>query len=149
MSIAWVYLNKKKGTEDAIRDYPTMKFLIKQAEDAANREHDRMVGMRSPVSDGMPRTHNPGAFEDRMVNGIDNINEMGGRYRDAREYMDWFGPAWMQLSEEERDILELFYMRWETNIRDICKKYHIEKTTAYKRKDQALRHLRLLLFGIT
>ena len=34
---------------------------------------------------------------------------MKERYRQAVEYMEWFKPAWEQLSDDDRYCLETFY----------------------------------------
>ena len=63
----------------------------------------------SPQLDGMPRSHNPQASEERIVKGIEEIDVLKERYRQAVEYMAWFVPAWKELTEDERYVLEAFY----------------------------------------
>ena len=52
-----------------------------------------MIGMASPKYDGMPHAHNPNAAEDRIIDGIEEIDILKERYRQAVEYMEWFKPA--------------------------------------------------------
>lgn len=64
--------------------------------------------------------------------------------------VDWFMPAWNQLSEEERDVLDTFYgseMGTYGAVYEICDRYNIERSSAYNRKNRALTHLQTLLFG--
>ena len=68
-----------------------------------------MGGVSSPQSDGMPHAHNPHAVEDRMIKGIEEIDILRERYRQAVEYMEWFLPAWEELSEDDRYVLDAFY----------------------------------------
>ena len=61
----------------------------------------------------------------------------------------WVGRQ--TLSEQERFVLSRFYMDDESkqvdSVGEICERFHIERTSAYKRKDRALSRLTLLLYG--
>ena len=109
MSIMWKYLDKKNATIRALEDYSSMQFIIDNTDVRIRQEQSRMAGLASPNMDGMPHTHNPQAGEDRILNGIEEIDILKERYRQAVEYMGWFVPAWKQLSEDERYVLETFY----------------------------------------
>lgn len=65
--------------------------------------------------------------------------------------MDWFMPAWEELSEDERFILEEFYWGKEDSqteaIYAICDHFSIERSSAYNKKNRALDKLTLLLYG--
>ena len=73
------------------------------------------------------------------------------RYRQAVEYMDWFKPAWEQLSDDDQYCLETFYGDGNTYGSSaayyIAEYLHVEQPTAYKRKNRALDRLTVLLFG--
>lgn len=150
MSIIWKYLDKRAATVAAIKDFSSMQFIIENTDDQIRQEHMKMATVRSPQLDGMPHVHNNNATEERILNGIDEIDVLKERYRQAVEYMDWFLPAWNQLSEDEQYVLESFYSV-DTGITgevfDICEHYHIERSSAYNRKNRALNHLKTLLFG--
>ena len=151
MSIMWKYLDKRSAAIAAIKDYDSMQFIIRSTDDEIRKAYDKMSSLGSPKWDGMPRTHNPQANEDRILNGIEEIDILKERYRQAVEYMDWFKPAWEQLTDDERYCLETFY--GDDNNYGSSAAYHIaeyfsiEQTSAYKRKNRALDHLTVLLFG--
>ncbi len=151
MSIMWKYLNKRAAAAAALKDYESMQFIINNTDKAIREEREKMTGLASPGWDGMPHAHNPQAGEDRILKGIEEIDILKERYRQAVEYMDWFQPAWDQLTDEERYVLVTFY--GDANSYGSGAAYYIaeylsiELATAYKRKNQALDHLTLLLFG--
>lgn len=150
MSIIWKYLDKRSAAVDALKDYSNMKFIIGHTDDEIKAAYEKMGGVSSPQSDGMPHAYNPHAAEDRMVKGIEEIDVLRERYRLAVEYMAWFLPAWEELSEDERYVLETFYSdeeRQTDSIYDICDRFHIERTSAYKKKNRALQKLVTLLYG--
>ncbi len=151
MSIIWKYLDKRSAAVDALKDYSSMKFIIEHTDDEIKAAYEKMGGVSSPQSDGMPRTHNPHAVEDRMIKGIEEIDVLKERYRQAVEYMAWFLPAWEELSEDERYVLEAFYSSsneyGSSVIYKIADHFHIEQSSAYNKKNRALHHLTILLFG--
>lgn len=151
MSIIWKYLDKRSAAVDALKDYGSMKFIIEHTDDEIKAAYEKMGGVSSPKSDGMPHARNPHAAEDRMIKGIEKIDVLKERYRQAVEYMAWFLPAWEELSEDERYVLESFY--GDSNeygssvIYKIADHFHIEQSSAYNKKNRALHHLTILLFG--
>ena len=151
MSIMWKYLDKRSATIAAIKDYESMQFIINSTDDEIKRVHEKMTSVGSPKWDGMPRTHNPQASEERILKAIDEIDILKERYRQAVEYMDWFKPAWEQLPDDDRYCLETFYGDGNTYGSSaayyIAEYLHIEQPTAYKRKNRALDRLTVLLFG--
>ena len=86
-----------------------MKFIIDHTDEEIKNTYEKMGGVNSPQLDGMPNSHNSQAAEDRIIKGVEEIDVLKERYRQALEYMDWFVPAWQELSEEERYVLEFFY----------------------------------------
>ena len=53
------------------------------------------------------------------------------------------------LDAEERHILERFYMhRAGGHVERLCEELHLEKSQIYERKDRALRHFTLALYGV-
>jgi hypothetical protein len=151
MDIFIKYLDKRKGTIEAIKDYDNMQFIIDRTENDIKDAYEDMTSLKSVNLNGLPKAHNPKAGEDSIINSIEKISVLETRYDDAMEYMKWFGPAWQRLSEDERYILKTFYnSRYGERldaIYDICEKLGIERTTAYKRKNKALTKLEKMLFG--
>ena len=149
MSIIWKYLDKRSGTVQAIKDYQSMQFIIAHTDQEIKEARERMETVSSPAYDGMPHTRNPKANEERILKGISDIDILKERYRQAQEYMDWFEPAWQELTDDERYVLETFYDEGDQtgSIYDICEHFNIERSSAYNRKNRAVAHLSVLLFG--
>ena len=149
MHISWNFLDKRKATIKAIEAYNSMNFILGHTDEEIESVRTRMVGVGAMNHDGMPHAPNPKAGEDRIINGIDEIDMLKERYRQAKEYMAWFKPAWEQLTEDEQYVLEAFYM--DADIGDASRavqdELNISQSGAYNRKNQALEHLSLLLYG--
>lgn len=149
MSIMWKYLDKKGAVIRALKDYKSMKFIIDNTDDEIKGLQDRMCSAPDPSLSGMPKVHNPQAGEDRIIKVLDEIDVLKERYRQAMEYMDWFQPAWDPLTEDERYVLETFYTDEDSGtgaVYVICDQYHIERSSAYNKKNRALDKLVVQLY---
>lgn len=150
MSIFWKYLDKRSATIAAIKDYDSMAFIIKSTEAKIEAANEKLISSGGMKLNSIPSVHDPKATEKNILAAVDQINILEDRYNQAREYMDWFVPAWQQLEEEERYILKTFYAEngYGCNAAyEIADKLHIEQAAAYKRKNRALSRLQVLLFG--
>jgi len=149
--IAWKYLDKKAAAVEAMKDYTAMKFIILDHEEDTEEVREKMTSIRSSAPTGVPHNTNPKAGETRLAAQIDEIDVLKERYRSAAEYMAWFKPAWDELSEDELFVLTEFYLNndgsREESISNICDRFTIERTSAYKKKDRALAKLTVLLYG--
>ena len=59
-------------------------------------------------------------------------------------------PAWDALGEDEKTVLTIFFLseNGKTDaIEEISERFCVERSSAYKKKDRALAHLALLLYG--
>ena len=149
--IAWTYLDKKAAAVEALKDYAAMSYIIQNHKDAVSEVCESMTSVRSSVPTETPRTPNPHAGETRLATAIDEIDILKERYRQALEYMEWFSPAWDALADDERFVLTEFYWEYEKKqidtIGNICDRFHIERSSAYKKKNRALEKLSTLLYG--
>ncbi len=151
MLIAWQYLDKKAAAVEALKDYSSMKYIIEHTDEDIATLNEEMSSPVSPVLNGMPSTHDPKAGEKRLIACINEIDVLKERYRQALEYMDWFQPAWDALTEDEQYVLKEFYLDDEQKqidaVYNICERFNIERSSAYNKKNRALQHLALLLYG--
>lgn len=147
MNIIWQYLNKREAAINALKDYKSMAYIIDHTAEEIANIHDDMTSIGSPAFLDTPSNiSNPQSSEIRLTAAIDEIDVLRERYRQAKEYMEWFQPAWNALSEDERYVLEQFYWH-ETDVYEICDYFGIERSSAYNKKNRAVQHLTLLLYG--
>ncbi len=85
--IGWSYLDKRRAAIAALQDYTAMKKIL------------AIQGVEEGTGAGM------------MARSFDKIDVMQQRYKHAREFMDWFEPAWCFLDDTEQLVLTEFYMR--------------------------------------
>jgi len=152
MNISWQYLDKRNAAINALKDYSSMKSIIANTKEEIADVQSRMTGVGGSMPSNMPkRPQQPTATEDRIIKGIEEIDVLKERFQQAEEFMDWFQPAWDSLTGDEQTVLELFYLTDDFKqidaVLEICDRFCIERTSAYKKKDRALSHLSVLLYG--
>lgn len=152
MTIAWNYLDKKAAAADALKDLSSMEFILSNHPSELEEARAHLTSYRASVLSDLPKAPpNPHAGEAKMAAWIDEIDVMRERYRQALEFMEWFRPAWAALSDDEQFILTEFYRNDEEKQRfavdNICSHFHIERSSAYNKKNRALARLSLLLYG--
>lgn len=152
MNIIWHYLDKRSAAINALKDYTSMQYILEHTDEEIRTVHDRIFSVGGPALSDLPKdSHNPQSGESRMIAAIDEVDVLKERYLQAVEYMEWFKPAWLALSEDERYILQAFYQNAEERqtdaVYDICDHFGIERSSAYNKKNRAVQHLALLLYG--
>ena len=151
MAIAWIYLDKRSAAIDALKDYASMEYILANHTDDLEEVRERLISLPSSAPTGMPRSKNPHAVEARLAASLDEIDVLKERYRRALEYMEWFQPAWDALTEDEQFVLSEFYLSDDGKqidaVGNICDRFHIERSSAYKKKNRAFERLTILLYG--
>lgn len=129
-----------------------MNFIIENTSEDIKQAYAAMTSLHPSGFDGMPHSSNPHAVEDHIISGLADIDILKERYRQAVEYMAWFQPAWEKLSSDEQYVLQTFYADEDAQtsaVYAIADHFHIERSSAYKRKNRALAKFAILLFGKT
>jgi hypothetical protein len=150
MHIAWRYINRADATIAVIQDYDNMRAIINTTPQEIKALFDKMASPASSRLTGMPGARNPHAAEIRMTDGIDQRDLLRERYSEALEYMDWFGPAWETLSDNEKSILREYYTTGNQKsgaaARVECAMGYCDRQIR-RIKEKALARLSVLLFG--
>ncbi|MDL2319355.1 hypothetical protein LJC74_09880 [Eubacteriales bacterium OttesenSCG-928-A19] len=149
MKIAWIYLDKRGAAIDALKDFAAMQYIIQNQTDIEEEMREKLFQFPTSTPSGMPHHPNPHAFEARLASSFDEIDVLKERYRQALEYMEWFRPAWEELTHDEQFVLNAFYIADEQQdvIGLISEQFQIERSSAYKKKNRALAKLTTLLYG--
>ncbi|WP_406714232.1 hypothetical protein QEU98_06900 [Trueperella pyogenes] len=151
MHVMTKYLDTRKATINALCDYQAMEHLAGGAPEAEKEMlREDLTSPTSPNLDGLPRGHDPHAGEQRLAATLDRIDLISEQQAQARQYLDWFLPAWATLTDDERLILEAFYLgqgSQEERVAQLADHYYIEKDSVYRRKNRALDRFTVALYG--
>ncbi|MCD4549151.1 hypothetical protein [Schaalia sp. lx-260] len=111
---------------------------------------DDLASPSSPRLDGLPGAKDPHAGENRLAATLDAISMIERRQEAARQYMDWFLPAWAALSEDDRYTLENFFLgqgSQDERVAVIEAQFCIQRDSVYRRKNRAVDRLATALYG--
>lgn len=152
MHVMSKYLDTYKATLAALDDYQTMVNILETTDQAIKDTYDRLTTVGSQRLDGMPHAPSPHAGEDRIASTLDRVDAYRERYAQAREYMDWFLPAWGVLSEDDRFVLDTFFfaaddVSQEDRARAVADHFYVERETAFRRRTKAVHRLATALYG--
>lgn len=152
MHVMSKYLDTYKATLAALEDYQTMVNILETTDQAIKDTYDRLTTVGSQRLDGMPHAPNPHAGEDRIASTLDRVDAYRERYAQAREYMDWFLPAWGVLSEDDRFVLDTFFfadddISQEDRARAVADHFYVERETAFRKRSKAVHRLATALYG--
>lgn len=152
MHVMTKYIDTYKAAIAALEDYGAMQQIIDTTDQNIKDTYNALTNVSSARLDGMPHAPNPRAGEDRIAATLDKVDAYRARYAQAREYMDWFLPAWAALSEDDRWVLDTFFLAadnvsQEDRVTAIADKFYVERTTAYRKKNRAVTRLATALYG--
>ena len=127
-----------------------MEFILDHTDEEIKKAETKMYGVGGQGMDGLPHGRDVKSFENRIISGIEEIDVLKERYRQAKEYMTWFEPAWENLTDDERYVLDAFYMSGGTQESGailVADHYNIDRSSAFRRKNRAVDHMSLMLYG--
>lgn len=142
-------MNWKYEAVDKLKGYEAKRTSMERAREEMRRLEDDMTRIRSATTDGTPVSGGTSTREDAMVNNITRREELKVAMREAAAWVKIVDGGLAVLDEEERHILDRFYIhRAKGNVERLCDELHLEKTRVYELKDKALRHFTLALYGV-
>ena len=139
-------MNWKREAEQALRDYPARSRAVVSIPDAIAMLEDKFHAIRSPKMDGGARGEH--TVEDAWIENIMRRDKLAQALSIASAEVERTVRGLEELSEQERHILDLFYMhRTQESVDRLMEELHLERSQVYERKDRALRHFTLAMYG--
>lgn len=143
-------MNWKIEAVEKLKQYIPRKLSLNNIPLEINRLESSMEGIRSAVSDSSPGKGSSGSRDDMYLSNMVHRGELERAMEQAASWVDMVEAALEILSDEERLILERFYMRPEKGAADrLAGDLRIDVKTVYRRKDDALRHFTIAMYGCT
>lgn len=141
-------MNWKSEAMEKLRLYEAKKCALQRIPEEIKRLESVMMGIRSATADGTPVSGGGSGREDMMLNNIVQREELERSLEQVKQWVSLVDAGWVILTEEERLLLERFYVHPERNAADrLAGELGIDVKTVYKRKDAALRRFTVSLYG--
>lgn len=143
-------MNWKYEAVDKLKNYEAHKNALESIPLELEQLESSCAGIRSAATDGVPVLSSGGSREDAVLSNIVHRDELRRRLRETQLWVRTVDNALAVLDEEERLVLDRFYVhRAKGNVDRLCESLHLEKSAVYDRRDRALRHFTLALYGAT
>lgn len=143
-------MNWKYEAMEKLKRYNAMKQSLRSIPEEIARLESEMRSIRSATSDGTPVTGGGSGREDRYLSNIVHREELSRSLEQAKVWVSLVDAGLAILSQEERLVLDRFYINpARGNVDRLCGEMGIEKSQVYARKDSALHHFTISLYGCT
>lgn len=143
-------MNWKREAIDKLKNYEAHKQALENIPREIKRLESAYTGLRSASTDSAPVSGGGGTREDCVLSNIVLRDELKRRLKEARLWTAQVDKALAVLGEEEKLVLDRFYIhRAKGAVEALCESLSLEKSAVYDRRDKALRHFTLALYGVT
>ncbi len=140
-------MNWKYESMEELREYEAKRMAVESIPEEIQQLRAQMVklggsGNSTPVKGG------GSPWEDRQINLIVKMEKLKSSLSYAKEWVAKVEKGLFVLTDEERLILDRFYINpAKGNVDRLCGELCLEKSTVYERKDKALRRYTLARYG--
>lgn len=143
-------MNWKREAIDKLKNYEAHRGALESIPKEIKRLESAYTGIRSATADGTPVSGGGSTREDAMLSNIVHRDELKRRLKQARLWVSMVDKALGVLDEEERLVLDKFYIhRVKGAVGELCERLNVEQSTIYRKRDSALRHFTIALYGVT
>lgn len=140
-------MNWKYESMEELREYEAKRMAVESIPEEIQQLRTQMVklggsGNSTPVKGGGSQ------WEDRQINLIVKMEKLNTSLCYAKEWCARVERGLVVLTDEERLILDRFYINpAKGNVDRLCGDLCLEKSAVYERKDRALRRYTLARYG--
>lgn len=141
-------MNWKYEAIEKLKQYEAKRQSLTNIPVEISRLESAMRSIRSATADGNPVSGGGSGREDMMISNIVHRQELERAAEQAKTWVTIVDAGLAKLSAEERLILDRFYINpAKNNVNRLCEELGVEKTQVYAKKDSALHHFTLALYG--
>ena len=103
-------MNWKREAIDKLKNYEARREALENIPKEIKRLESAYAGIRSATTDGTPVSGGGNTREDSMLSNIVHRDELKRRLKEARLWVAQVGKALAVLDDEERLVLDRFYI---------------------------------------
>lgn len=141
-------MNWKFEAMEKLKQYEAKKQSLQSIPQEIARLELAMKSIRSATADGTPVQGGGSGREDMLLSNIVHRQELERSLEQAKKWVKIVEGGLAVLGEDERLILDRFYINPAPgNVDRLCGELGIEQATVYRRREKALHHFTLSLYG--
>ncbi len=140
-------MNWKDEVVERLGRYAAMETAVKVIPVELQRLEQEALSLSCGLPGGGGTKTNIRGREDMLLSILVRRQELEKNHTNASLWLQSMDKAMGQLTQEEKHILERMHIRRDRDIPLLCAELGMEKTSLYRRRDAALKHLTLALYG--
>ena len=141
-------MNWKQEAIEKLEQYDARKQSLRSIPTEIARLESVAQRIRTAQTDGIAVKSSGGGREDMLLNNIIQREELNWSLEQAQQWVGLVDSGLSVLDDEERLILDRFYIRNEKGAADrLAGDLAMDVKTVYRRKDAALRRFTIALWG--
>ena len=138
----------KQEAMDKLTQYEARRRSLEAIPEEIRRLELDYTALRATSADAIPAHGNGSRREDAMLSNIVRREELARQLESARLWVALADEGLDALDEEERLVLDRFFIhRHKGAAERLMEELDREKAQVYRRRDKALRHFTLALYG--
>lgn len=143
-------MNWKNEAIERLSKYTAMSRAIDNIPIEIQRLEQDSVSLRGVRTDKVCRASSPSRQDDVLIGNIIKQELLHRNYENARMWVRSTDRALSVLSQEEKTILERMYINPQRGVVSLlCQELGMEQSSIYRKRDQALYHFTIALYGIS
>lgn len=138
----------KQEAVDRLRHYAARRASVAALEAQLQENRLRREGIRAARADGVAVAGGGCGREEMLLSSLVRQQELERRLEQAKSWVAAVEAALDALTEEERCILDRFYIHpYQGSVERLLDELCLERASVYRRKDKALRRFTMALYG--
>ncbi len=141
-------MNWKNEAMDRLRQYDAMCLAAINISQEIKRLEAASTAIRGARMDGNAVQSSGGRREEAILDNMMSRQELLWRLEQAENWLSCTDRALSALSGEEKLVLQRFYISPEKgSVERLCSELGLESSSIYRKRDKALRHFTVALYG--
>lgn len=140
-------MNWKEEVVERLGRYAAMETAVQVIPVELQRLEQEASSLSCSLPGGSGSKSSLRGREDMLLSILVRRQELEKNHANASLWLQSMDKALGQLTREEKNILERMHIRRDRDLHKLCAELGVEKTSLYRRRDAALKHLTLALYG--
>lgn len=133
---------------EKLKRYDAMHTAEKNITREIARLKEEAFAIRRADPESTPVRGSGGRYDERLMNNIVKRQELAWTLKQVKLWISNTDRGLQALNDEERQVLQRLYLYPEKGAIDrLCEELGLEQSSVYRRRDQALEHFTIAMYG--
>lgn len=133
---------------EKLKRYDAMHTAQQNITREINRLKEEAFAIRRADPSATPVRSGGGRYDEQLMNNIVKRQELAWTLKQVKVWITNTDRGLQALSDEERHVLQRLYLYPQKGAIDkLCEELCLEQSSVYRRRDQALEHFTLAMYG--